>query len=118
MSDKTDDQSWVTATTKVHDSHGICARPAEMLVKIANRFSGVIHLEKEGEKVNGKSVMGVMMLAAGPGSEIIIHAKGMGAKTVVEEIVSLLSRDFDVDWSAPFEDSRKRALNTIADHPI
>ena len=118
MENQTDDQAWVIATTKVHDSHGLCGRPSEMLAKIANRFSGTVLLEKDGEKVNAKSIMGLMMLAAGPGSEITIHAQGVNAKSVVDEITTLLSRDFEVDWDAPYEESRKRALNTISDLPI
>ena len=72
-----------------------------MLVKIATRFSGVVLLEKDGEKVNAKSLGHVMMLAAGPNSEITIHAQGEGAKSVVDEIVSFLSKDFGMDvWKA------------------
>ena len=50
---------------------GIHARPAAMFVKIANRFTCTILVEKDGEQVNGKSIMGLMMLAAGPGSKLI-----------------------------------------------
>ena len=53
----------------VSNKLGIHARPAAMFVKTANRFSCDIFVEKDGEKVNGKSIMGLMMLAAGPGSK-------------------------------------------------
>ena len=46
-----------------------------MFVKTANRFSCDIFVEKDGEKVNGKSIMGLMMLAAGPGSKLTVHAE-------------------------------------------
>ena len=48
---------------------GIHARPAAMFVKVANRFGCSIMVEKDGEEVNGKSIMGLMMLAAGPGQQ-------------------------------------------------
>ena len=48
---------------------GIHARPAALFVKVANRFTCNILVEKDGEKINGKSIMGLMMLAAGPGSQ-------------------------------------------------
>ena len=54
----------------VSNKLGIHARPAAMFVKTANRFACDIFVEKDGEKVNGKSIMGLMMLAAGPGSKL------------------------------------------------
>jgi phosphotransferase system HPr (HPr) family protein len=56
----------LTITNKL----GIHARPAAMFVKTANRFACDIFVEKDGEKINGKSIMGLMMLAAGPGSKL------------------------------------------------
>jgi phosphocarrier protein HPr len=76
---------------------GIHARPAAMFVKTANRFQCDIFVEKDGEKVNGKSIMGLMMLAAGPGSKLIIHAQGPDASKAIAEIESLLKRKFDED---------------------
>ena len=55
---------------------GIHARPAAMFVRVVNRFSCSILVEKDGEQVNGKSIMGLMMLAAGPGSKIIVYCEG------------------------------------------
>ncbi|MGE9289909.1 MAG: HPr family phosphocarrier protein, partial [Puniceicoccales bacterium] len=60
----------------VSNKMGIHARPAAMIVRIANRFSGDVWVEKDGEKVNGKSIMGLMMLAAGPGSVLRFSAEG------------------------------------------
>jgi len=76
---------------------GIHARPAAMFVKIANRFDCDIFVEKDGEKVNGKSIMGLMMLAAGPGSRLLLHADGHDAARAVLEIETLLQRKFDED---------------------
>jgi phosphotransferase system HPr (HPr) family protein len=60
-------------THQVANKLGIHARPAAMFVKTANRFACDIFVEKDGEKVNGKSIMGLMMLAAGPGSKLTLH---------------------------------------------
>ena len=74
---------------------GIHARPAAMFVKTANRFTCDILVEKDGEKVNGKSIMGLMMLAAGPGCKLTVHADGKDAHAAVSEIEALLLRKFD-----------------------
>jgi len=68
-----------------------------MFVKTANRFTCDIFVEKDGEKVNGKSIMGLMMLAAGPGSKLLIHADGPDASKALAEIENLLKRKFDED---------------------
>ncbi len=74
---------------------GIHARPAAMFVKTANRFGCDIFVEKDGEKVNGKSIMGLMMLAAGPGSKVTIHAQGHDAPQALAELGTLINRKFD-----------------------
>ncbi|MBI3878290.1 MAG: HPr family phosphocarrier protein, partial [Verrucomicrobia bacterium] len=63
--------------------------------KIANRFQCDISVEKDGEKVNGKSIMGLMMLAAGPTSRIRVEACGEDAGQAVMELEALLKRKFD-----------------------
>jgi phosphocarrier protein len=74
---------------------GIHARPAAMFVKTANRFSCDIFVEKEGERVNGKSIMGLMMLAAGPGSKLTVHAEGLDAPQALAAIETLMKGKFD-----------------------
>ena len=74
---------------------GIHARPAAMFVKTANLFDCEVFVEKDGETVNGKSIMGLMMLAAGPGCKIRIQADGNDAMKAVTEIEALLKRKFD-----------------------
>ena len=74
---------------------GIHARPAAMFVKTANRFDCDIFVEKDGEKVNGKSIMGLMMLAAGPGSKITVTVEGKDGHAALDEIDALLKRKFD-----------------------
>ena len=74
---------------------GIHARPAAMFVKVANKFSCDVFVEKDGERVNGKSIMGLMMLAAGPGSRLMIFAEGGDAARLMVELEALLQRKFD-----------------------
>ena len=87
----------ITKEVVVVNKLGIHARPAAMFVKAANRFECDIFVEKDGEKVNGKSIMGLMMLAAGPGSKLLIFAEGHDAAKAVVEIESLVKRKFDED---------------------
>jgi len=89
--------SAITREFQVTNKLGIHARPAAMFVKTANRFTCDIFVEKDGEKVNGKSIMGLMMLAAGPGSKLLIHADGPDASKALAEIENLLKRKFDED---------------------
>ena len=74
---------------------GMHARPAAMFVKLATRFDCQIFVEKDGERVNGKSIMGLMMLAAGPGSKLTLFAEGGDAARAVVELESLVNRKFD-----------------------
>src|SRR5271166_4404256 len=90
----TDGSSEMTRDVCVANKLGIHARPAAMFVKTANRFSCDIFVEKDGEKVNGKSIMGLMMLAAGPGSKLTMSAHGQDASQALEEIGSLIQRKF------------------------
>jgi phosphocarrier protein HPr len=89
------DQSIMTKHFLVTNKLGIHARPAAMFVKTANRFSCDIFVEKDGERVNGKSIMGLMMLAAGPGSKVTVHAEGHDAAAALAELETLITRKFD-----------------------
>ena len=93
----TDKHSAVTRELVVRNKLGIHARPAAMFVKTANRFECDVFVEKDGEKVNGKSIMGLMMLAAGPGSKLQVRAEGEDAARAVAELDALLQRKFDED---------------------
>jgi phosphocarrier protein HPr len=98
MSAKTPrDAGIVTKEFLVSNRLGIHARPAALFVKTANRYRCDVFVEKDGEKVNGKSIMGLMMLAAGPGSKIKIHAEGQDASAALNEIETLIKRKFDED---------------------
>ena len=92
---KADDSSKVTKELVVVNKLGIHARPAALFVRTANRFTCDIFVEKDGETVNGKSIMGLMMLAAGPGSKLLISAQGGDAARALVELESLLNRKFD-----------------------
>lgn len=76
---------------------GIHARPAALFVKIANKFESDITVAKDGETVNGKSIMGLMMLAAGLGSKLTITAEGRDAEQAVREIAQLFLQKFNED---------------------
>jgi phosphocarrier protein len=68
-----------------------------MFVKVCNRHTCDIWVEKDGEQVNGKSIMGLMMLAAGPGSKVTLHVKGADANAAINELEELVKRKFDED---------------------
>src|SRR5213596_3080710 len=73
---------------------GLHARPAAMFVRVASRYRAEVWVEKEGERVNGKSIMGLMMLAAGQGSKLKVIASGSDAQQAVNEIEALMKRKF------------------------
>jgi len=92
---KASDAEFQTREITVVNKSGIHARPAAMFVKTANRFGSDIFVEKDGEKINGKSIMGLMMLAAGPGSKVTLHVKGADAAAAIAELEALVNRKFD-----------------------
>ena len=74
---------------------GLHARPSAMFVKLANRFQSEVWVEKDGERINGKSIMGLMMLAAGQGSKLLVTCEGPDAAQALVEIEALIQRRFD-----------------------
>jgi phosphocarrier protein len=66
-----------------------------MFVRIASRYRSEVWVEKEGEQINGKSIMGLMMLAAGQGSKLIIRCEGADADKVMEELEELIRQKFN-----------------------
>ena len=74
---------------------GLHARPAAMFVRIASRHRSEIRVSKEGEEVNGKSIMGLMMLAAGQGSKLRIRCEGLDAEKAMEELEALINAKFN-----------------------
>jgi phosphocarrier protein HPr len=76
---------------------GLHARPAAMFVRIASKFRCEVWVAKEGEEVNGKSIMGLMMLAAGQGSKLQIRCEGPDAAQAISEIEELIKSRFNED---------------------
>src|ERR1700761_9617373 len=97
MSAKKLPSDFLTKELTISNKLGIHARPAALFVKTANRFSCEIFVEKDGEKINGKSIMGLMMLAAGPGSKVTLHVRGTDATDAIAELEELVKRKFDED---------------------
>lgn len=79
----------------VQNKMGIHARPAAMIVRTSNQFKSEIFFMKDDELVNGKSIMGLMMLAAGSGSKIKMTATGDDASEAIKAVEELFIRRFD-----------------------
>ena len=84
----------VERSVKVQNAHGIHARPAAEVVKVAARFLSAITIIRDDLEVNGKSIMGVMMLAAECGATIVIRAVGEDAEAAVDALVALVNARF------------------------
>lgn len=74
---------------------GMHARPAAQFVKRASKFSCSVWVEKDDEQVNGKSIMGLMMLAAGFGAKIIVTTEGADAEQAIQELGGLIESGFE-----------------------
>jgi phosphocarrier protein HPr len=89
-----DDGQRCSVDVIIENRNGLHARPAAMFVKISSRYRAEVWVEKDGERVNGKSIMGLMMLAAGKGSKLTILAEGPDAEKAVAEIKNLVDTRF------------------------
>jgi phosphocarrier protein len=87
----------IVRTVTVVNRLGIHARAAAKFVTLASRFDAEIQVRNSRRTVNGKSIMGVMMLAAGKGTRIDLLAQGLEAEAAVEELVRLVSDRFGED---------------------
>ena len=81
----------------IENKHGLHARPAAQFVKIAGKFKSDIKVVKDGLEVNGKSIMGIMMLAAEPDSEITIITNGEDEQEAMDALRELIKRHFYED---------------------
>ncbi len=79
----------------VQNKMGIHARPAAMIVRVTNKFKADVFVEKDEEQVNGKSIMGLMMLAAAKGSKVKFIATGDDAEAMLSELANLFEKKFD-----------------------
>ena len=95
--EKSDTTSSTSLTKEllVQNKMGIHARPAAMVVRITNKYRCDVFVEKDEEQVNGKSIMGLMMLAAGKGSKVKFIANGDDAAAMLAELEALFARKFD-----------------------
>ena len=81
----------------VRNRHGLHARPASEFVKLASEFSAEVTVRKEDLEVNGKSIMGVLMLAAEPGAELTLSAEGDDADDAVDALAEFLRTDRETE---------------------
>lgn len=86
----------VTKPLIIQHATGLHCRPSASFVKLANQFQSDILVEKDGETVNGKSIMGLMMLAASQGSRIDVTAIGPDAVLAVDALENLVNNDFNL----------------------
>jgi len=82
-------------TVEIVNRTGMHARPASEFVKLAGRFAAQVWVEKDGIRVNGKSIMGVLMLAAEQGSSLRIEAEGPDADEALAALSGLVGRGFE-----------------------
>lgn len=83
----------VTKTVIVRNKQGLHARPAALFVQVANKFDSRVTVTHNDEKVNGKSIMGILMLGAEQGMEITIEAEGRDAEAALAELEKIVSRE-------------------------
>ncbi|MEQ1859844.1 MAG: HPr family phosphocarrier protein [Chthoniobacteraceae bacterium] len=81
----------------VQNRLGLHARPSAQFVKLCSKFRCEVWVEKDTEQVNGKSIMGLMMLAAGLGSKLKVTCEGADAEKALADIEALIIRKFDED---------------------
>ena len=93
MSNPSDAPS-ATKDLTIENRNGLHARPAALFVKTSSRYRSEVWVEKDGERVNGKRIMGLMMLAAGKGSVLRVIAEGEDAESVLTELEQLISTRF------------------------
>ena len=90
----TSDQIEIVRTVVIRNKYGLHARPAAEFVKLAARFRSQIFASKEDTEVNGKSIMGVMMLAAGKGSIVVLDADGKDEQQAIDALSALINGKF------------------------
>ncbi len=84
----------IQATLTITNKLGLHARASAKLTKLAGSFRSEVHLTRNGRRVNAKSIMGVMMLAAGPGSQLVLEADGADEQQALEALQALIADKF------------------------
>ena len=77
----------------IKSAQGLHARPAALFVQIANKYNSNVTISKSGEKVNGKSIMGILTLGAENGSTVLVEVEGEDAESLLKELEGLLTKD-------------------------
>ena len=93
---------------KIRNAQGLHARPASMFVQIANRFEADVTVRRGHETVNGKSIMGLMMLAATPGSTVELEVSGADADAAMTALEHFLLNDSADDNPNHEKDPKKK----------
>jgi phosphocarrier protein len=88
----------VSAVVEVCNQRGLHARASARFVKLAGSFDATVQVTKDDQTVDAQSIMGLMMLAAGPGSTIEISAEGRQAKAALEALKRLVENRFEEEW--------------------
>ena len=84
-------------SVEIQNERGLHARASAKFVKLAGAFEAEVTVSKDGATVDARSIMGLMMLAAGPGSKVSIRAEGPQAEEAVAALVRLVSNRFEED---------------------
>jgi phosphocarrier protein HPr len=83
------------------NERGLHARAAAKFVKLVDSFNAIVTVERGGMSVDGRSIMGLMMFGAGPGTELQLTATGLHAEAAMAALTDLIARGFDEDISFP-----------------
>jgi len=92
---KKNDSVLIVREFVILNQYGIHARPAALFVKAASRYDSDIYVEKDGNRVSGKSIMGLMTLEASKGSKIKVSVEGVDAEEAISELQQLIESKFD-----------------------
>jgi phosphotransferase system HPr (HPr) family protein len=88
-------ETTVAGQVIISNPQGLHARPADLFVKLANKFEAKIEVIKGGERVDGKSILGILTLVAEQGTQLSIEAKGPDAPRALRALVQLVQNGFD-----------------------
>jgi phosphocarrier protein len=97
VEDRQPEERAVRRRVTIVNTRGLHARAAARFVKTAETFAAEISVSKDGTVVSGSSIMGLMMLAAGPGCDIEVEARGVEAEQAIEALAALVANKFDED---------------------
>lgn len=97
MNDAKEQNGALSRTLHIRNQYGIHARPAAMIVKTATRYASDVFFEKDGSRVSGKSIMGLMTLEASCGTKLLAIAEGADAEQVLDELEQLVEGRFGED---------------------